>query len=192
MHPYEIQKAKSKINIVDIIQKSGVHLTRAGKDYQALCPFHNEKTASFTVSPAKQIFHCFGCGAGGDVIEFIQRRYNLNFPDALEHLGITQTETQLSKKRIARQTTRQKKQQRRAKREKQTQYEFEAWVLSYGYYLLDWIEAIDTSLPRLTWGQIQELSELIKQRTIWAYHAWIIHTSGDIEAMKSLYMEQTT
>jgi DNA primase len=68
-------------DVVDVV--SGyVRLTRAGKDLRGLCPFHKENTPSFYVVPAKQIFKCFGCGAGGDVIKFVQLRENVNFVEA--------------------------------------------------------------------------------------------------------------
>jgi len=71
----------------DIVEYIGevLKLRRAGGDYAALCPFHDEKTPSFTVSPRKQIFHCFGCGVGGDVIAFAMRYDNLGFGPALIH-----------------------------------------------------------------------------------------------------------
>ena len=61
---------KSKLDIVDIISEY-ISLKPAGSNFRALCPFHNEKTPSFMVSPDKQIYHCFGCGKGGDLISFV-------------------------------------------------------------------------------------------------------------------------
>src|SRR5690349_7688240 len=61
---------------------SYVTLRRFGREYKGLCPFHTEKTPSFHVNPEKQVFHCHGCGAGGDVFKFIQRRENVEFPEA--------------------------------------------------------------------------------------------------------------
>lgn len=71
---------------MDVIGRT-VHLRRAGSGYMGLCPFHNEKTPSFSVSESRQLFHCFGCGAGGDVITFYERLYNLNFLEAAEKLA---------------------------------------------------------------------------------------------------------
>jgi DNA primase len=74
------------VNIIDVISQH-VKLRRAGKDYTGLCPFHKEKTPSFTVSAEKQIFYCFGCREGGNAINFIMKYENLTFVEALEHLG---------------------------------------------------------------------------------------------------------
>ena len=68
---------KSRCNIVDVIGRV-VSLKKTGNNYKGICPFHNEKTPSFIVSETKQIFTCFGCGATGDVIEFVKRYYNLD------------------------------------------------------------------------------------------------------------------
>jgi len=73
-------------DIVDVVG-SYVTLKRAGSNFSGLCPFHNEKTPSFTVFPATKSCHCFGCGAGGDVITFIMRVENLNYVEALEFLA---------------------------------------------------------------------------------------------------------
>ena len=81
-----IDEIKSNNDIVDVI--SGyVTLKRSGRNFFGLCPFHKEKSPSFAVSPDKQIFHCFGCGAGGNVIHFISKIENLNFKETLELLA---------------------------------------------------------------------------------------------------------
>ncbi len=76
----------NQLDIVDIINKRIV-LKKAGKDYKARCPFHKEKTPSFVVSPQKQIYHCFGCGAGGNAVKFIQDYEHLDFVPAIEALA---------------------------------------------------------------------------------------------------------
>lgn len=81
-----IENLKSQINIVDVVGRT-VPLKRAGSNHKGVCPFHNEKTPSFVVSEAKQIFTCFGCGATGDVIEYVKRYYNLEFGEAVEKLA---------------------------------------------------------------------------------------------------------
>ncbi len=76
----------SRNDIVDIVS-SYVSLTRKGSNYFGLCPFHNEKTGSFSVSPDKQMYHCFGCKHGGGVVNFIMEIENLSFPDAVRFLA---------------------------------------------------------------------------------------------------------
>lgn len=76
----------NRADIVDLID-ARVHLKKAGKNYQACCPFHNEKSPSFTVSPEKQFYHCFGCGAHGNSISFLMEYDGLNFPDAVQELA---------------------------------------------------------------------------------------------------------
>lgn len=73
----------------DIVEVIGQYLTlkRSGRNFKACCPFHGEKTPSFMVQPEKQIFHCFGCGLGGDVFTFLMRQENMSFPEALRMLA---------------------------------------------------------------------------------------------------------
>jgi len=84
-----IEQVRNGISIVDLVG-GYVRLQKKGKDYGALCPFHNEKTPSFTVSEAKQIFYCFGCQAGGDIFKFIMLMENLTFPESIHQLAESQ------------------------------------------------------------------------------------------------------
>lgn len=81
-----LEEIKSKNDIIDIISEY-VTLKRSGRSFFGLCPFHKEKSPSFSVSPDKQIFHCFGCGVGGDVFRFISKIENVNFKEAVELLA---------------------------------------------------------------------------------------------------------
>lgn len=81
-----VDEIKSRCNIVDVIGRV-VPLKRAGSNYKGRCPFHNEKTPSFVVSETKQIFTCFGCGATGDVLSFVEKYYQLDFMQAVEKLA---------------------------------------------------------------------------------------------------------
>lgn len=81
-----VDEIKSRCNIVDVIGRV-VPLKRAGSNFKGRCPFHNEKTPSFVVSETKQIFTCFGCGATGDVIAFVEKYYQLDFMQAVEKLA---------------------------------------------------------------------------------------------------------
>ena len=81
-----IEEVRMKNDIVDVISQY-VKLTRKGSSYFGLCPFHNEKTPSFSVTPSKQMYYCFGCGAGGNVYNFIMEYENYSFGEALSHLA---------------------------------------------------------------------------------------------------------
>lgn len=83
-----IDQLLTRVDIIDVIG-SRVPLKKAGREYQACCPFHNEKTASFTVSPTKQFYHCFGCGAHGSAISFLMEYEHLAYPEAIEALART-------------------------------------------------------------------------------------------------------
>lgn len=81
-----IDQLKNRIDIVDVVG-SYIELKKSGSNFKALCPFHDEDTPSFVVSPSKQIFHCFGCGAGGDAIKFVMDYEKLSYPEAVEKLA---------------------------------------------------------------------------------------------------------
>ena len=81
-----IEEVRMKNDIVDVISQY-VRLTRRGSSYFGLCPFHNEKTPSFSVTPSKQMYYCFGCGAGGNVYNFVMQYENYSFGEALSHLA---------------------------------------------------------------------------------------------------------
>ena len=81
-----IEEVRTRNDIVDVI--SGyVKLQRKGSSYFGLCPFHNEKSPSFSVSPSKQMYYCFGCGAGGNVFTFLMEYENFTFPEAVKALA---------------------------------------------------------------------------------------------------------
>ena len=81
-----IEEVRQNNDVVDIISQY-VHLTRKGRNYFGLCPFHNEKSPSFSVSPDRQIFHCFGCGVGGNVYTFLMKIEGITFKESLEQLA---------------------------------------------------------------------------------------------------------
>ncbi|MBN1587851.1 MAG: DNA primase [Candidatus Omnitrophica bacterium] len=81
-----IDQVLARVDIVQIVGES-VPLKKAGANYKGVCPFHQEKTPSFTVHPGKQMFYCFGCGAGGDVFRFLMLHLGLGFPEAVQHVA---------------------------------------------------------------------------------------------------------
>ena len=81
-----IETLKNRLDIVDVIERY-LELKKAGANFKSNCPFHDENSPSFVVSPSKQIFHCFGCGEGGDSISFVMKYENLNYPEAIEKLA---------------------------------------------------------------------------------------------------------
>ena len=82
----KIQEIRDRVDIVEVIS-SYLPLKRSGVNNQGLCPFHQEKTPSFNVNSSRQIFHCFGCGVGGNVFSFLMRMEGISFPDAVRRLG---------------------------------------------------------------------------------------------------------
>jgi DNA primase len=81
-----IQELLNRVDVIDVIDKS-VPLKKAGSNYVACCPFHQEKSPSFTVSPSKQFYHCFGCGAHGSALSFLIEYQGMSFVDAVEDLA---------------------------------------------------------------------------------------------------------
>lgn len=100
-----IEEVRSRNDIVDVIGQY-VHLTKKGSSYFGLCPFHNEKTGSFSVTPSKQMYYCFGCGKGGNVFTFLQEYENMTFTEAMHELadrsGIQLPETEMTAQQKAR------------------------------------------------------------------------------------------
>ncbi|HCC71612.1 MAG TPA: DNA primase, partial [Bacteroidales bacterium] len=83
---HTIEQILDAAHIEDVVQEF-VSLKKRGVNYIGLCPFHNEKTPSFTVSPSKGIFKCFGCGKGGNAVNFIMEHESLSYPEALRYLA---------------------------------------------------------------------------------------------------------
>ena len=122
-----VEEVRQRSDVVDIIS-SYVNLKRTGSNYVGLCPFHNEKTASFSVSPSKQMYYCFGCGAGGNVYNFVMEYENYTFGEALQHLA-DRAGVQLPKIEYSREA--REKAEKRA-----TLLEINKLAASYFYYQL--------------------------------------------------------
>ena len=95
----KVREVAERLSIVEVVSDY-VSLRRAGGNYLGLCPFHAEKTPSFNVNPAREIFHCFGCGAGGNAFSFVMKIEGVSFPEAVKLLarksGIEIEERQLT------------------------------------------------------------------------------------------------
>jgi DNA primase len=89
----EIATIKRTHDLIDVVRSYGVTLTKKGSNYVGLCPFHEEQTPSFTVNPKTSLYHCFGCGVGGDVIGFICKKEGIGFKEAVEKLAPPMTGT---------------------------------------------------------------------------------------------------
>jgi DNA primase len=83
----QLDAIKQQSDLVAVVREQGIALRRRGRTYFGLCPFHPEGTPSFGVSREAGLFHCFGCGAGGDVIRFIERTQHVAFPEAVRRLA---------------------------------------------------------------------------------------------------------
>ena len=83
----QLDAIKRQNDLAEVVREQGIALRRRGRTYFGLCPFHGEQTASFAVSREAGLFHCFGCGAGGDVIRFIERAKQVSFPEAVRRLA---------------------------------------------------------------------------------------------------------
>jgi len=81
-----VEQIKNRADVLDVVSDV-VQLKQRGRNYFGLCPFHDEKTPSFSVNPAKGIFHCFGCGKGGNAVTFIMEHENIEYVEALKRLA---------------------------------------------------------------------------------------------------------
>src|ERR1700679_1300284 len=84
--PSFLEEIRARLPLSEVVGKK-LRLTRAGREYKGCCPFHNEKSPSFYVNDDKQFFHCFGCGAHGDIIGFTMRHDRLSFPEAVDQVA---------------------------------------------------------------------------------------------------------
>lgn len=82
-----IAQVKTANDLCEVVREQGITLKRRGRTYFGICPFHAERTASFGISREAGLFHCFGCGAGGDVIHFVERTQHVSFPEAVRRLA---------------------------------------------------------------------------------------------------------
>lgn len=103
----KLDEIRNSLDIVEVVEEY-VKLERSGKNYRGLCPFHNEQEPSFTVSPQKQIYHCFGCNEGGNMFNFLMKFLNISFPEAVENLA-DKAGVELPKKNISKKDKKESK-----------------------------------------------------------------------------------
>ncbi|MFW6238601.1 MAG: DNA primase, partial [Halanaerobiales bacterium] len=119
------QKVKRSVDIVEVVSDY-VNLKKVGKNYQALCPFHQENTPSFTVNPENQFYYCFGCGAGGDVYDFLMEIENITFFESLKILA----------GRVGLEIPNQSRKSRRINKKRETFFELYRLAARFYNYLL--------------------------------------------------------
>lgn len=150
----------SKPAILPEIEKV-VSLKKSGVNYFGCCPFHEEKTPSFSVNSEKEIFHCFGCGVSGDVIDFVQKYYNLDFLKAIKHLEIKTTKIEYSK----------------IKEKQELKNHFRTWESGYFQEICMYLRIFNKLLKyKLSWSN-REI--IYKSLPVCEYHADIIQNGTD-------------
>ena len=157
-----VEEIRVKNDIVDVI--SGyVRLQKKGASYFGLCPFHNEKSASFSVSPHKQMYYCFGCGAGGNVFTFIQQYENYSFPEAIKHLadraGVNLPEMEYSEEARKKESKRAKLLEVNKEAAKYFYYQLRAPHGQYGYQYLSGRNLSDTTIKQFGLGFANKTSD---------------------------------
>ena len=166
----------NKPDILDVLQSEGLELLRRGKNHIGLCPFHTERTASFVVNPERQCFKCFGCGQGGDAIDFVMKLKGLSFRDTLQYLGISG----------GIQITKPQESRKRKLIEK-----FKEWCCSHTKYLCERLRLcnrIDSLVKTPGDLELKGLSEMYLLRDICQYHLSILN-GKESEAKFELYKE---
>jgi hypothetical protein len=173
-----IAELKQNIDLVSVVESSGVELARRGTRHVGLCPFHTEKTPSFFVFQDNH-YKCFGCGERGDVIDFVQKLYGLSFPDALKHLGIQQGRITPEVKRDI---------ERRNRRAKLVR-EFRDWEQRYCIYISDlWFETKKLMADGIPREDLDLYAPLFHMLPVWEYHRDILINGSD-ELKFELYKE---
>jgi DNA primase len=165
------------IELKSVIESAGVELKKAGSRYIGLCPFHREKTPSFFIFDNRR-FKCFGCDENGDVIDFVQKYYNLSFKDALQHLGIEQSKIT---PKIHQQINHQKRKSDAIKR-------FEKWKGQYLAHLGMLINRTEKLMKNIPPEDLFWYAPLIDALPIWKYHSDLL-LNGNDRAKFELYKE---
>ena len=151
--PEIIDEIRSRTNIVDVVSRY-VKLTKKGSNYFGLCPFHNEKSGSFSVNPGREMYKCFGCNKAGDVFSFIMEEENMSFPEAVQKLakecGVDLPEEHVSREELAQ---RSRKEKLREVNREAALYFYRLLKSSHGQRALDYFHARKLKDETITsWG----------------------------------------
>jgi DNA primase len=174
-YSYEYCQTHWKPDIITILQAEGIVLKQKGKNYWALCPLHTEKNPSFKVDLERQRFHCFGCGASGDVIAFIQAYTGLSFKNALSYLRIDgKSKPKPDKREI---------------RKRKLLEEYKGWKDKYLNYLCDILRRLDQAkLKAKTMKEVEAMAFYYHSEPIWEHHFEILFGNDEM-AKFELYKE---
>lgn len=167
----------NKPDIVEVVRNAGIQLQQRGNRLWGLCPFHAERTPSFSVNPEKQFFYCFGCRAHGDVIHFVMRHEGISFKEALGTLGIARD---VSSRPLSDE----------ARRRRRLIEEYYDWCRRYRHECLELIGIVDKIEQAITdsaFLSLQVIADAFLARFIAQYHVWILTGSFDTEEALELY-----
>lgn len=170
---------QNKPDVVDVVRDAGIRLIQRGKHFWACCPFHPEKTPSFSINPEKQSFYCFGCHEGGDVIHFVMKLRGITFKEALQVLGISSP--QPPSRGGQKSTIRQRR-----------LIEYYEWCKWYRHELLELIGIVDRIERAITdpaYLGLQVIADAFLVRFIAQYHVWLLTGGFDTEEALSIYRE---
>ena len=165
---------ENKPEIIDVFQRENIEIKQRGNSWWAKCPLHEEKTPSLELDTGKQVFYCFGCGEGGDVIAFIQKFKGLSFKDAIAYLGITNKPYKVDRKLAAK---------------RKLANEFREWCHIYYCKLCDLLKELDKKKRKArNMDDVEKLARFYHEEPIWDYHSNIIFYGSDDDKLK-LYRE---
>ena len=165
----------NKPNIIEAVSNEGIGLRQRGKSYWGRCPLHEDNTPSFKVDMDKQLFYCFGCGEGGDVITFVEKLKGYSFKDALAYLAITNNKPpKIYKVRVIKRNLIK---------------DFNQWCHEYYCELCEELLALDDARKNAkSFEYINFLAQFYHKEPLWNYHADILFNGSDEEKYQ-LYLE---
>lgn len=168
-----------KPDILTVLGKEGVELKQRGRSLWALCPFHSERTPSFCVDLERRRWKCFGCGASGDVVDFIMKSKGLSFRASLKYLGISNGDVRPTKPNLL------------ELKKRELIEKFKAWCGNYTKYLCEMLRLcaqVDALVKISDDLRIKGLGEMYMMRDIYQYHLSVLESKND-ELKFQMYKE---